>query len=174
MMKKLLLLSMICLAATAGYGQTTNRLHFPATGFSIAPLEAPAGQATQRVLMMFLPEKDGFAPNVNVQLQRYSGTMEEYLALTLQESKTNGLKVLQQQTTGKSLVVLEYAGELEGRALHWYARAVKTADGVYLATATATDEQWSRLAEQLKACVNSLQWDSIERRAAPSQTSEGR
>jgi len=36
-------------------GESTNRLHFPAAGFTIAPLDAPPGESPQQALMMSLP-----------------------------------------------------------------------------------------------------------------------
>jgi len=42
----------------------------------------------QQALMMFLPVTDGFAANVNVQIQPYAGTIEDYTALSLQQFKS--------------------------------------------------------------------------------------
>jgi len=159
MASKLQLSSVICLVALTTYAQPTNRLHFPVTGFSIAPLEAPSASSAQQALMMFLPATDGFAPNVNVQIQPYPGTIEEYVALSLKQFKSADLKVLQQKTLGKSAALFEYAGKMEGRALHWYARVEQKAGKVYLATATATDEQWSKVSPRLKTCVDSFRFD---------------
>jgi hypothetical protein len=168
MIKKLFLLSSSIFLALTSHGQPTNRLHFPTTGFSIAPLEAPPGESPQQALMMFLPVMDGFSANVNVQIQPYVGAIDEYLALSLQQFKTAGLKLLQQKTPGKSVAVFEYTGEVKGRLLHWYARAEKSAGKVYLVTAAAPDEQWSRVADKLKACVDSFRCDSGEQGAAPN------
>lgn len=166
--KLMFLSSSIFLAVLTIHGQPTNRLHFPTTAFSIAPLEAPLGESAQQVLMMFLPVTDGFSANVNVQIQPYDGTIDEYLALSLSQFKTAGLKLLQQKTPGKSVVVFEYTGEMQGRLLHWYARAEKTAGKVYLVTATAADEQWSKVAARLKVCVDSFRCDGGEQGAAPN------
>src|SRR5262249_33941952 len=148
--------SSLLLAAVTSHGQSTNRLHFPTAGFSISTLETTPGQDTQQALMMLLPPSSGFAANVNVQVQPYADTMDDYLAFTLKQCKSAGLKMVQVQTTGKLLIVFEYSGEMEGRKLHWYARAEKSGEHVYLATATATEEQWSKLSDQLKACVDSM------------------
>lgn len=169
MIKKLFFLSSsIFLAALTSHGQPTNRLHFPITGFSIAPLEAPLGQSPHQALMMLLPQTDGFSASVNVQIQPYTGTIDEYLALSLQQFKSAGLKLLQQKTPGKSVAVFEYTGEMEGQVLHWYARAEKAAGKVYLVTATAADEQWSKVSAQLKVCVDSFRCDSGEKGVAPN------
>src|SRR3954466_9566891 len=146
MKTKLFCLSLsVFLSVLAPPGQSTNRLNFPAAGFSIAPLEVAPGQSPQQALIMFLPVTDGFAANVAVQIQPYTGTMEEYVALTFKQFKTVHVKVLEQKTPTKSVATFEYAGEMQGgRSLHWYARAEKSGDSVYLVTATATPSQWNK------------------------------
>ncbi len=168
LLKSICLYASLVLVAAAGQGQSTNQLHFPQAGFTIAPLEAPPGQLPQQALIMFLPATDGFAPNVNVQIQAYEGTMDDYVALSLDQFKTTGLKVLQQKNPGKSVAVLEYSGKSQGRQLHWYAKAEKSAGKVYLVTGTATEEQWSKAADRLKACVDSFRCDRDERSIAPN------
>jgi hypothetical protein len=118
--------------------------------------------------MMFLPVADGFAASVNVQIQPYGSTIDDYLALSVRQCETAGFKLLQQKNTDKSVAMLEYSGEMQGRLLHWYARAEKSAGKVYLVTATAADEQWSKVAPQLKACVDSFRCDSGEHGAPPN------
>jgi hypothetical protein len=156
----------VVLLALTCQGQATNRLHFPMSGFSIAALEAPLSLTPQQAVVMFLSATNGFAANVNVQIQPYGETLDDYLTLSVQQCKNAGFKLLQQNATEKTAVVFEYAGEMDGRRLHWYARAQKSAGRVYLVTATALDDQWDRLAPQLKACVDSLRCDTEERRAA--------
>jgi hypothetical protein len=161
MTKKLFVLfSIVMLTATTGNAESTNLLCFPAAGFTIAALDAPPGDSTQQALMMFLPVNDGFAANVNVQIQPYAGTMEEYVALTLDQFKSAGIKVLQQKKAAKSVVVFEYSGEMQGRELRWYARAEKSGGSVYLVTATATGLQWKKEAARLKSCVDSFRCGS--------------
>jgi len=156
----------VVLPALTCHSQTTNRLHFPISGFSIAPLEVPMGLTPQQALVMFLPATNGFAANVNVQIQPYGETLDDYLTISVQQCKNAGFKLLQQNATEKTAVVFEYTGDMEGRRLHWYARAQKSAGRVYLVTATAPDDEWDRLAPQLKACVDSLRCDTEERRTA--------
>ena len=153
--------------ALAIAGESTNRLHFPVAGFTIAPLETPPGESAQQALMMFLPVTDGFAANVNVQIQPYPGSIDDYLALSLKQFKSGGFKVLQQKTPAKSVAVFEYTGEVQGRPLHWYARAEKSAGSVYLITATATPPQWNKEAARLKSCVDSFRCEGGEPGAPP-------
>jgi len=169
MVKKLFfILSFVLPVALASNGQSTNQVHFPKAGFSIAPLEEPPGQSPQQVLMMFLPVTKSFAPNVNVQIQPYAGTIDEYVALSVDQFKSMGLKLSYQKAVGKSAVALEYTGEMKGKPLHWYARAEKSVANVYLVTATASEEQWSAVATQLKTCVDSFRCESGGQGTAPN------
>jgi len=159
--KLFLLCSCIMAGILAGRGGTTNRLHFTASRFSIAPLEAPLEKALLEPVIMCLPATEGFAPNVNVMIQPYVGTIDDYSALSMGQFKDGGLKVLLHKKLGKSAVVFEYTGELQGRQLHWYARAEKSAGSVYLVTATAANEQWDKAAARLKSCVDSFSCDQV-------------
>src|SRR5262245_51871739 len=152
--KLLLLYSIVTALGPVSAADSTNRLHFPVAGFSIERLDAAPGNSTQQALMLFLEPTDGFAANVNVQIQPYTGTIDEFVALTLQQFKDAGIKVLQQKSQGKTSVLMEYAGEIQRRPLHWYARAEKSADRVYLVTATAMEQRWEKEAARLKACVD--------------------
>jgi hypothetical protein len=154
--------------------QSTNQLHFPLAGFTIAALDESPSASPQQALMMFLPTADGFAANVNVQIQPYAGTMDDYIALTLEQLKSADFKLLQKKVSGKAIAVFDYTGKMQGRALHWYARAEKSGARVYLVTASATDEQWNKVATRLKACVDSFRCDGGEQGAAPTATAPRR
>lgn len=144
----------------------TDRLHFPASGFTIAPLESTPENSTQQPLIMCLPVADGFAANVNVQIQPYTGTIEEYLALSLQQIKSSGFKLKQQKKSTPFVVIFEYTGEAKNQKFHWYAKAEKSGGSVYLATATTIDALWEKQMTVLKSCVDSFHCDSVTRREA--------
>jgi len=146
---------------------SSNRLHFPLAGFSITPLDLPPGEVARQALMMFLPANGNFAGNVNVQVQPYSGTIEEYASLTRKQFKDAGVTVIEQKKFGKSGLIFEYTGELQGKPLHWYARAEKSGGHVYLATATAAAQDWAKQGAQLKACVDTLRCETGEQIATP-------
>ena len=142
---RLCLLPVLFLLASPIGAETTNRLHFASSGFSIAPLEAPRGQVTQQVLMMFLPTVGEFTPNVNVQVQPYDGSLDDYVKLSLKQFESANLKMVQQGRTKDSGAVFEYRGEIQNRRLHWYAKAQKSQGRVYLVTATALEENWGEV-----------------------------
>jgi hypothetical protein len=155
-MKTLLaVLALSGLAAAVSAEEAAGKLTFKTAGFSIAALDEKGDGPTQ-VLMMFLPASDGFAPNVNVQLQPFAGEIGAYAELSRSQMKNAGLKVLSERTVDKSVLEFEYSGTSQGKPLHWYARAALRGRTVYLATATATEGQWPRVGAKLKACVDSL------------------
>jgi len=165
-----LLVALAALNVRTSAAESTNRLLFPAAGFSIKPLETRLENVPQQALFMALPPSDGFAANVNVHIQPYSGTLDEYIALSEEQFKAAGVKVVQRSKEGHSAVIFEYTGEMQGRALHWYARAVHATGKVYLVTATATETQWKREAVPLKECVDSFRREEGE--AGPANGSQ--
>jgi len=154
-MKKTVLffcLPLILLFVTCPPGLAST-LDFKKNGFTIDALEGEAGAEPYQVLVMFLPPTaDRFAPNINVQIQPYTGTIDDYAALSKQQIAGAGWELLAQAKPGKNVLTLEFAGD----GLHWYARAVKDGDRVYLVTATASETYWTELAGQLKSTVNSF------------------
>jgi len=152
------LVALACGAAAVLGAAAGQALHFPQHGFSIAPLEGRAG-ANGMVLLMSLSPTDGFAPNVNVMAQTSHGTIDDFIALSKRQFTQAGLHVIKAEKLDDNDAAFEYSGNLQGRALHWYAKASLKGDEVLLATATATDAQWPKLADQLKACVDSFRRD---------------
>ena len=154
------LIPALVLMAAPLWAEATNRLHFATSGFSIAPLEAPRGQVTQQVLVMFMPTAGDLTANVNVQIQPYDGSLDDYLKLSLKQFESANLRMVQQSRTKDSGAVFEYQGEIQNRRLHWYAKAQKSNGRVYLVTATALEEHWAEVAPSLKNCVDSFSCDS--------------
>ncbi|MBD3348440.1 MAG: hypothetical protein GF400_04495 [Candidatus Eisenbacteria bacterium] len=149
-----LLIALTALAAAAS--QAGNRVFFPDNGFSIAVLEGSPGAATCQPVAMQLPPTGGFAPNVNVQVQPYTDTLQAYVDLSLNQFESMGLEILNDPAPRGDCSVMEYAGSLQGHPMHWYATATKHEDHVYLVTACATEAQWSNVSDELKACVDSF------------------
>ncbi len=151
-MRSTILTVLLCLCVTAGFATAaSDQVALPGAGYSIAPLQGA------EALVMLLPASGGFAANVNVVTQRHPGTLDEYIAPSLAQFRQLGATVLNQRKEGSSEWVIEYTGEMSGRGLHCYARAKLSKGKAYLATATATREQWPSLSGKLKACVDSLE-----------------
>lgn len=159
-MKKAIRLLLLLLFALPCQAEDT-RMHFKKNGFSIAPLEGKSDSTPYVVVMMFLPASEGFAPNVNVNIQPYTGTIKEYAALSRRQFAAAKYTVVREKLSPTS-AVWEYSGEAQGRKLHWYAKAVRKEGKVYLVTATSTEAQWKTVSARLKACVDSLSVDKAE------------
>src|ERR1700733_13220563 len=135
-------------------------LHFPLHEFSLAPLEAPRGSTNAVLLTMSLPAATGFSPNVNVQAQNSPGTMDDYIVSTKMDCDSAGLKIIKLTKVDDNPLVFEYAGALSGQKLHWYSKASRKGDEILLVTATATEDQWAKVGDQLQQCVDSFQRDA--------------
>jgi hypothetical protein len=131
-------------------------LDFPKYGFQIGALETTPGKMPLQAVMMFLPAKNGFAPNVNVMIQPYAGTIKDYAALSKGQFAEMKLKFIAEDSTAANEWTAEYSGMMQQASLHWYARAVMKEGKVYLITATAKDIDWDDCSADLKKCVNSF------------------
>ena len=155
-------LCLCCLAALAGTAsqptttKPADKLVFRNCGFAISPLDQP-GKGTNQLLFMLLPVSDGFAANVGVQTQTYSGTLDEYVDLSQKQFKEGKLDVVSTSKPDKDTAVFEYSGQMQGKALHFYAKAALRDGTIYLATATAAQDHWKDVSEKLKSCVDSFQ-----------------
>jgi hypothetical protein len=142
--------------ASLAAGAASARLVFPRNGFSIAPLDDLSPGSSIVAVQMSLAPSDGFAPNVNVQVQPFTGSLEDYVALSRKQFDDMGLTVISENKAGKAATSFEYSGSLRESPLHFYARAEKRGGSVYLATATSTESQWASVGARLKACVDSF------------------
>jgi len=143
-----------CLAAD----EVAELLHFKASGFSIAPLEEAAESATYLVLTMTLPASDGFAPNVNVQVQAFDGTLDEYVDLSKRQFTAQKIQIVSEKRAAESHT-FELAGEIQGQKLHFYSKAEMGRGKVYLTTGTSKESQWKAVGEKLRKCVDSFKRD---------------
>lgn len=144
----LLLITQLPLAAATA--------ELPKYGFQIDPLNtAPQGESTT-ALMTFLPVTEGFAPNINVIIQSFAGTIEEYNKITMDQFKSMNLKVISESNPSPKETVFEYAGKMNGQDLHFYARAISKGSKIYLVTATAKQTQWPSVGKTLRKHVDSF------------------
>ncbi len=130
-------------------------LSFTEHGFSIEPPAGHDPSQMQQVVSLALPMSDGFAANVNVQVQPFQGPMGDFVKLSLDQFKAAGVKLVSEKHDART-AVLEYTGQLQGRALHWYARAFVGKNGIVLATATSLESQWATANAALRQSVDSL------------------
>jgi len=160
---------MVCLLLTVGAvpvaagAQETERLVFPSSGFSISAFDSgPSGDVPHTPLMMLHSPVGGFSANVNVQIQPFAGTMNEYLETTKREFLTYSFEMLHGAVTDAGTIELEYTGDFQGKAMHWLARAEARAGLMYLVTATVPAERWDELEGEARRCVDSFRLENLE------------
>lgn len=161
-------IALICIAlfslaiTTTVLGET---FELPQYGFSIEALDAPPSTTTATTaLITFLPVSDGFAPNVNVNIQPYTGSMESYVAVSKDQFKQQNLTVVTEKQIGENEWIVEYAGPMQGDNLHYYARAAANNGKVYLVTASAKEKQWSGVQALLQKAVDSFKINGDEQK----------
>lgn len=130
-------------------------LGFVEHGFAIDPPAGHDAAQTQQVVTLSMPTSDGFSPNVNVQVQPFNGTVEEYVNISREQFKTMGIKLVSEKHDARTATI-EYSGSMQGRPLHWYARAFLGKSGLILATATALESQWAATRAALRQSVDSV------------------
>lgn len=141
--------------------QSPSRYQDARYGYSIeAPVfpEIPAGSTVVPVLFTG-PSDEGFAPSVNVMIQKTAITLDEYVKLSKVQFDEAGLKVrseTRRKVSGREAVFWEYEGTLNDRELRWLSLAVVDTDRVYLITATLLSRQFASLEKQMNACLESL------------------
>src|SRR5260221_1902583 len=132
-------------------------IDLPLYGFQIDALDAaPDASAPATSLQMFLTPAEGFALNINVQIQPYNGTIKEYATLSKGQFDELKWKVISEKEIGDNEWNLEYTGTMQAGDLHFYARAISKNGKVYLATATAKESQWPTLGETLRQHIDSF------------------
>ena len=134
-----------------------NTIDLPSYGFEIEALDGQAGDETVAALMMLLPPTDGFAANINVNIQPYKGSAKDYAKLSTGQFEQMKWKVITEELKGENEWRAEYTGALKaGEQLHFYARALSKNGHVYLVTATAKESQWATAGAKLRKHVDSM------------------
>ena len=155
-MKKIICLVFLFVFAVAAYA---DKLMFNNYGFSIDTLAVDKNKkdSLSQTVFMFLPVEGGvFAPNVNVQIQKFEGSVDEYEALSNQQFTAAGAKIISANKKSGE-IIYEYEIKLEGMDMHMYSRGLFKDGSVYLVTATALISQWGSVGNILKKNVDSFQ-----------------
>jgi hypothetical protein len=147
--------ALVALAICSPSGAATIEL--PLYGFQMDALDAaPDASSPTTVIQTFLPATDGFAPNINVQIQPYTGTMQDYATTTKNQFEQMKWKVVSDQQPNDHEWDVEYTGSFRGSDLHFYERAVSANGKVYLMTATAKESQWPTMGDTLLKHIQSF------------------
>ena len=132
-------------------------IELPLYGFKIDALDGPvASIQNQAVLVLFLPETEGFVPSVNVMIRSYEQGIEPYIALSKAELADKKLSIISETQIPDGWIV-EYAGRLLDQSLHFYAKALSKPGKIYLVTATAKESQWGSVGDALRQSVDSFE-----------------
>ena len=151
----LVVAALLSLAISSRSGAAAIEL--PLYGFQIDALDAaPDASSPTTVIQTFLPATDGFAPNINVQIQPYTGTIKDYATTSKSQFEQVKWKVVSDQQPNDSEWNVEYTGSFNGSDLHFYARAVSANGKVYLITATAKESQWATMGDTLLKHIQSF------------------
>ncbi len=102
-----------------------------------------------------LPSSDNFSANVNVQKQKYADSIGTYDKLSTGQFEKSKMTIVKRELD-RNTVLYEYKGELQGVATHWYAKAIKRGDYVFLTTATALEKHWKDQKAKLMKAVDSF------------------
>jgi hypothetical protein len=124
-------------------------------GFTIKPPVQEKWSGSGVVATFMLPPIAGFSDNVNVMVQEFAGTLSDYDQLTKKQFEQNAMTVHASQLA-KEVLIYEYSGKFQGRALHWYSRAYQKDGKVYLITATCAEERWEKNKALLIESVDSF------------------
>src|SRR6185369_8795790 len=79
-MKRVVIVFAILLAASLATAE--DKFVSQGLGFELSVPEAPVSAAVYQVCLFYLPPADGFSSNVNVQIQEYAGSMQDYKVLS--------------------------------------------------------------------------------------------
>ncbi|MEM0965615.1 MAG: hypothetical protein AAGJ81_05655 [Verrucomicrobiota bacterium] len=137
----------------------SDTLHFREQGYSIDALIGVSTDETFQSMSMFLPVTDGFAPNVNVQIQSFVGDVDDYERISLKQIKQMGMSLRQEVNKSGDELVFFYEGTANGRDLRFYSKAIRKNGSYYLATATALQSQWPIVGKRLMDSVGSFSLD---------------
>lgn len=123
--------------------------------YSFTPPDVPREVGGQ-VFQYFLPAVDGFAANINLQIQPFEGDMQSYMDISEAQFQQLGFEVIDVSQSPDELIY-QYQGSMQGGGYRWYSRVLKDGNYYYVLTATALAERWDTERDQLIDAVHSFQ-----------------
>ncbi len=136
-----------------------EKIRLPSEHLSIKTLNAGSSQVNYVPLIMCMPPTDGFSSNVNINVQIYSGSLEDYIQLSKSQFTQMDLNILRAEII-EGFGVFEYTGKIQKREMHCYAKVLKRQGKIYLITGTTLKSLWNKDKQEIIDCVNSA---SIEK-----------
>ena len=157
-MRYILMLLAVLTVTLPCAGQEAQPITFANSGYTIEALDPGLSKSgALQSMIMFLPEKDGFASNVNIQHQAFAGTLQDYSALSKTQFEKGSWTIVN-ETIDDFTYTTEAIGQPPGadKELHFYFRAIKSGGNVILATATVPQARWDEEKTKLIQIVDSL------------------
>jgi hypothetical protein len=154
-MKSFIVVLLLVCSSVWVYAAQSDHVTFDQAGFSIDILDAPKSSTGSKPLIMTLPARNGFSANVNILIQPYPGSLQDYKELSQTQFKQLGLRVIDSDES-KNTLTWEYAGKMSGREFHFVAKVIKEGNLFYLATGTDLEINWPITSAQLKRVVKSF------------------
>jgi len=134
---------------------TAATIDLPQYGFTIEALDAsPSSTTATFALITFLPPTEGFAPNINVNIQPYVGGIAGFITASKDQFNQMNWIIVAEKQSGENEWNVEYTGPMQGNDLHFYARAIASNGKVYLVTATSKKTQWEGVSGVLRKAVD--------------------
>lgn len=131
-------------------------MRFNSSGFAIEPLIVQESGKDYTVTSMFLEPTEGFAPNINVRKVYFEGTMAEFLDVTRSDFEEMEWSILDARIMDDGSMLLEATGSYNNLELHWYVRAVRSRDAVFMATGTTLQSQWMSVGRIIRRSADSI------------------
>ncbi len=150
-----LLVLFVCAAFVPAHAQSQYKNEKFKFSIQVPVPEKTEIAAPYQLITMPLPSENGFSANVNVQIQPFTGTTEEYMKVSRDGLQQMGVKITTEKS-GDGWIMLEAEGEMQGFALHFYAKAWITKERTYLVTATCLQSEWAAKKDELVTCVESF------------------
>ncbi len=145
--------------ATCVFAEEKGRSFFSSESLGVSmevPVSAEAVKGSYLVATFLLPVKDGFSGNVSVIRQSFDGDLADYDKLSMDQFKAAGMNVSGRKVAAGE-IVYEYRGEVRGRPMRYYARAMKAGAGeYYLLTGTCLESAWKEQGAKIVQSVNSF------------------
>ena len=119
------------------------------------PVSKESKNTITEIARFYLPATEGFAANVDIQKQKYNKSIQDYEKLSDKQIKALNLTIIRRKITGNESL-RELRGKAQGKVLHWYGRAIKRENYVYLVLAVSLESQWEKQKAKLMKSVNSF------------------
>ncbi len=151
------LLAFIC-SVSLMISTTEDRYTNSAFNFELTP-PSLSGTAPVMPVQFYLPAENGFAGNMNIQVQPWDKGLNEYKMLSLSQMKQYGLEVIFaeiKKSNGLEFFEIEYKGAMNTVPLYFFARGYKSSKGVILITASMHQSSKDRQYPIFKKSVESF------------------